>query len=349
MTTSGTLQMPASADEETGRTTPREIRAVLTTVRYRDELLAKLRAAFAPAEFIHLSADDDAGIARALERVDVAVLQADLDDRYLKAPHLKWVHCDHAGLNKSARPEVFERGLIVTGSVGRAAPALAQHIFYFALGLTYNAPGLEEMKKRRAWRSVVDFTQRRGLMEKTMGIIGFGSTGVETARLAKAFGMRVLAYKKGISEKPDTVDELFCADRGETIDTILAESDFVVLCIRLSDATYHMMGREAFARMKKSAYLINMARGSVVNEAELIEALETGEIAGAGLDVFEQEPLPETAPIWGAPNLMMTPHATAEVPDLQANSLAIICDNIARYRAGKALRNQLVPDDVYSK
>jgi phosphoglycerate dehydrogenase-like enzyme len=347
--TSSTTMRQVLPSEEGVEGAPRDIRSVLATVPYRQDLLSQLRQAFAPAEFIHLRSDDVQGIAKALERVDVAVLQADLDERHLKAPHLKWVHCDHAGLNKSARPEVFERGLIVTGSVGRAAPALAQHILYFVLGLTYDAPGLEEMKRRKAWRTVVDFSNRRGLIEKTMGIIGLGSTGIETAKLAKACGMRVLAYRKSITEAPESVDRLYCADRGETIDAILAESDFVVLCIRLSDATYHMIGRRELAMMKRTAFLINMARGSVVDEPALVAALHDGTIAGAGLDVFEQEPLPPEAPIWDAPNVMITPHATAEVPDLQASSLKIICENIARYRNGRPLLNRLTPADVYSK
>ena len=326
-----------------------EIKAVLATVQYRDELLSALRDAFAPAAFIHLPPGDASGIAEALKTVDVAVLQADLDDRHLRAPHLRWVHCDHAGLNKSAKPEVFERGLIVTGSVGRAAPALAQHVFYFALGLTYDAPGLEKMKHRKEWRGVVDFSERRSLVSKTMGIIGLGSTGMETAKLAKAFGMRVLAYRRSASDPVDHVDLLYCAERGERIDPILVESDIVVLSIRLTDATYHMIGKAELERMKRSAFLINIARGAVVDEAALVEALHAGTIAGAGLDVFEQEPLPPDAAIWSAPNVMITPHATAEMPDLQANSLDIIRDNIARYRQGREMRHQLTVDDVYSR
>ncbi|MBL4811697.1 MAG: D-2-hydroxyacid dehydrogenase [Rhodobacteraceae bacterium] len=325
------------------------MKTVLCTVSYRAQLHAQLASALAPAEVLFCDDNDTATIAKALKRADVAILKGDLDQRHLDAPHLKWVHCDHAGLNKSARPEVFEKGLIVTGSVGRAAQALAQHIFYFALGMVYDTPGLEQMKAKRQWRGGVNFTDRRGLIGKTMGIIGLGSTGLATAELAKAFQMRVLAYRKSVTPCPDAVDTLFCADQGDTIDDILAQSDLVVLCIRLTDETCHMIGAPQFAQMKDSAFLINMARGAVVDEAALVDALNSGTIAGAGLDVFEQEPLPSTAPIWGAKNVMITPHATAEVPDLQANSLAIICDNISRYRQEKPMRNQLNLQDVYTK
>lgn len=326
----------------------RSIHKVLATVRYKDANLARLKSAFGDAEFVHLAPDDANGIAEALKTVDVAVLASDLDKRFVGAPKLRWVHCDHAGLNGSAKPEVISSGMIVTGSAGRAAQALAQHIFYFALGLVYDSPGLERMKHSKVWRSEVDFTNRRGLIGKTMGIIGYGYTGEETAKLANAMGMRVLAHRKRVTDTPDGVERLYCADRGEGIDDILRESDLVVLTMRLNDATYRMIGARELGLMKKSAFLINMARGPVVDEAALVAALKNGTIAGAGLDVFEQEPLPPEAAIWGAPNLMMTPHATAEVPDLAANSLGIIIDNINRYREGRTMRNQLVADDVYS-
>lgn len=118
---------------------PREIHTVLSTVLYHPDEVQQLREAFAPAEFIHLHPRDAAAIEEALQRADVAILPIDIDDRFLAAPHLRWVHCDHSGLARSARPEVFERGLIITGSAGRSAEALAQHGFYFALGLTYDA------------------------------------------------------------------------------------------------------------------------------------------------------------------------------------------------------------------
>jgi phosphoglycerate dehydrogenase-like enzyme len=326
-----------------------DIQQVLVTVNYRDDILGILLEALSPAEVILASHEDSGAIAHALETVDVAILRSDLDDRHLRAPKLRWIHCDHSGLNGSARGEVFERGLIVTGSAGRAATSLAQHVFYFALGLIYNAPGLEEMKRRREWGAVVDFSERRGLIGRTMGIIGLGWTGLETAKLAKAFGMKVLAYRRTATETPNDVDRLYCAARGETFDPLLSDSDVVVLTVGLNNATRRMIGSRELSLIKRSAFLINMARGPVVDEAALVDALHRGSIAGAGLDVFEQEPLPASAPIWRAPNVMITPHATAEVPDLQANSVAIICENIARYRAGRQLLNELGPDDVYSR
>jgi phosphoglycerate dehydrogenase-like enzyme len=117
----------------------------------------------------------------------------------------------------------------------------------------------------------------------------------------------------------------------------------------MTDSTYHLIGERELAQMKPSAYLVNLARGPVVDTDALIAALRDGVIAGAGLDVFEQEPLPADAAIWDAPNVIITPHMTAEVPDLAARSLDIIEENVRRYKAGLPMLNRLVPSDVYSK
>jgi phosphoglycerate dehydrogenase-like enzyme len=325
-----------------------QIRSVLSTVRYQGSNLERLRAMVAPARFIAVSPDDDEAIRGALQEVDVAVLAADLDDRFLAAPNLKWVHCDHSGLNGSASPAVLEAGFRVTGSAGRAAPALAQHAFFFALSLAYDSIGLLDMQRKHVWRGLPGYSDRRGLWGKTIGIVGLGSTGTELAALAKAFGMHVLAFRKRISDLPPNVDTLYSADAGDDLGELLARSDLVVLTVRLTDQTYHLIGQDELRLMKPSAFLVNLARGPVLDEEALVAALRAGTIAGAGLDVFQQEPLPPESPVWDAPNLVITPHVTAEMPDLAARSLDIIEENFRRYRNGEPLLNQLVADDVFT-
>ncbi|HTN61105.1 MAG TPA: D-2-hydroxyacid dehydrogenase [Devosia sp.] len=327
----------------------RDIHSVLTTVTYEGWHLDRLKQIFAPAPVVQIAPGDAQAIARVLPTVDVAVLKADLDPSYASAPNLKWVHCDHAGVNKSARPEVVARtDLIVTASAGRAAPALAQHAFFFALALTYDAPALAAAKLRHEWRQIPGYSERRGLYGKTLGVIGLGYTGREVVALGKAMGMRVLGYGRGPEQAATPGLDGYTDAASGTIDTILAESDFVILCIRLTDVTYRMVGARELGLMKPSAYLINMARGQVVDEAALVAALHAGTIAGAGLDVFEQEPLPAGAAIWDAPNTIMTHHQTAEMPDLVARSLDIIAENVRRYRAGDDLLNRIKPEDVYT-
>ena len=181
-----------------------------------------------------------------------------------------------------------------------------------------------------------------------MGIIGLGCTGRELAVRAGQFSMRVLGYGRMNMEKPEGVGTFYCMDNGDDITPLLEQSDILVLCCRLSDETYHLIGKEALAKMKPGALLINMARGQVVDSEALSDALKRGVIAGAGSDVFEQEPLPPESLLWDAPNMIITPHCTPEMPDLTARCLDIICENIRRYRAGEPLLNRLVPRDIYT-
>lgn len=327
----------------------REIHRVLMTVPFEDVYAAQLRAALAPAEVIQTTSGDRAGIAAALRDVDVAILEADLDRRYLGAPRLRWVHCAHAGLTRSAMPEVFEQGLIVTGSAGRSAEALAQHVFFFALALTFDAYGLHDEQRRHSWRGLPDYNKRMSLWGKTIGIIGLGHTGIQVARLGRAFGMRVLAYRRQDTPTPEPVERLYSAFRGDSIDELLSESDVVAITTHLSDQTYHLIGDRELKLMKPSACLINLARGAVVDTAALIRALESGAIAGAASDVFEQEPLPSEAAIWDAPNMMITPHTTPSLPERTQRSVNTIIENIRRYRSGESMLNQLTPDDVFSR
>ena len=324
-----------------------DITYVLATVPYTGGHLARLREAFSPAEVIQLRRGDATGIAAALERAEVAVLAGDLDERFLEAPRLRWIHCDHAGLNKSARPEVFEKGLLVTSSAGRSSPVLAEHAILFMLALAYRFPAFLEAQRRHQW-GIPDQDSLRGLYGRTVGIVGLGNTGGELAARCKAMGMRVLGYRRSDAPPPAGVDHVFSAARGAGLDALLRESDFVVLAVPLSDATHHLIGARELQLMKQSAYLVNMARGAVVDETALLAALRDGEIAGAGLDTFEREPLPAESPLWDAPNTLITPHTTPQVPDRTGRSLEIIVENARRYRAGEPLLNLLRPEDVYT-
>ncbi|MEU5259838.1 D-2-hydroxyacid dehydrogenase [Amycolatopsis sp. NPDC021455] len=326
----------------------REIRSVLATVMFGDEEIGRLRQAFAPADFVHVQPWDADGIAAALEHADVAVIVGDLDDRHLAAPRLRWIHCDHSGLTRSARPEVFERGLLVTGSAGRSAPALAQHAFYFALALTFDTRGLLDVQDAHQWRPPPGYEKRLSLWGKTLGIIGFGHTGREMARLGKAFGMRVIAYRRSAGEATADVDLLLSADRGDSMDRLVAESDVIMLATQLTDATHHLFSTAEFARMKSTAFIVNMARGPVIDQDALVKALHSGEIAGAGLDVTDPEPLPPDSALWDAPNVLLTPHMTPALPDRTQRSIDIIAENARRYRAGEPLLNALTERDLYT-
>ncbi|SEP72825.1 D-2-hydroxyacid dehydrogenase [Microlunatus flavus] len=326
------------------------LRSVLATVDYPDDAMAELIRIFAPAPVALVARDDDDGIAAALQHADAAVLAKDLDPRFLAAPRLRWVHCDQSGLDRSAAPELFERtDLVVTSSAGRNAPALAQHVFYFALALAYEAPRLLEAQQAHRWTGFADYRDPWALWGKTMGIVGLGETGKDVAQMARAFGMRTLAYGRSGADAGAHVDTFLSAAEAGSLSELLTQSDFVVLTIRLSDETHHLIGPDELALMKPTAHLINVARGSVVDEAALVDALVAGTIRGAGLDVFEQEPLPADAAVWDAPNVLITPHTTLRMRDMIDRTLAIIRDNHERYRDGRPLVNVLTRSDVYSR
>ena len=328
---------------------PREIHVVLSALPYLPEEIGQLRRAFAPAEFIEAFPFDDDAIAAALNRADIALLTSDIDDRHLSAPNLRWVHCDKAGLDRSARHAIFERGLIITGSAGRSAPALAQHGFYLALALTFDARRLFEFQAARQWGGIPGYEHRLALHGKTLGIVGFGHTGQEMAALGKAFGMRVIAYRRRSGPLPPTVDWMLSFEEGESLDPLLEESDVIMLAVTLSDATHHLFGEEQFERMKGSAYLVNLARGAVVDHEALARALGEGQIAGAGLDVTDPEPLPAESPLWNLPNVIITPHMTPKLPERTQRSIDIIIENAGRYRRGESMVNALTLDDLYTK
>jgi phosphoglycerate dehydrogenase-like enzyme len=326
----------------------RSIGAVLATVQFSEPDLAQLREAFAPAEFIHCSPRDDAAIAEALKRADVAVLSGDLDERIIATPNLRWVHCDHAGLNDSARPEVFERGLLVTGSAGRSGPALAQHGFYFALAFTYDVREILQMQADHVWEGIPGYRDRPALWGQTLGVIGYGHTGSEMAKLGKAFGMRTIVYRRSDAPMGDEVDVALSADAGDSVDTLLEQADVVMLASSLSDETYHLIDAAALQRMKRTAVLINLGRGSLIDEVALVDALSSGQIRGAGLDVFETEPLPASSPLWDMPNVLITPHSTPRMPDKTQRSIDTIVENARRYRVGEPLLNAISERDLFT-
>ncbi len=326
-------------------------RAVLvdTEAPFKGAHWERLVAAIEPDRLIAVSSKDPAAVAAALDEAEIAILAGDLDERHLNAPKLRWVHCDHAGLTKSARPEVFKRDLIVTGSAGRSGPALAEHVLMFSLVLCSRYPDFFEAQKRHEWRRTPEMNDLRALYGRTMGILGMGHTGKELATRAKAFNMRVLGYRRRNLPCPPGVDRMYSSDQGDTIDPILEEADILALVLNLSDATHHLIDERAIRRMKKSAIIVNLSRGGVIDQAALISALREGRLAGAGLDVTDPEPPAPGDPIWDTPNLLITPHFTPAVPDKVDRSLDVITENLRRYRAGQPMLNRITEEDLWTK
>lgn len=324
-----------------------KLKHVLVTLQLNPENRQILAEALAPAEIHWCHPGDRAAIAECIHLVEIAILQADADDQILSGEKLRWIHCGHAGPEKTARPELFRRGIVLTCGAGRSASALAEHAFYFLLALTYGAGKLAREQSRHHW-SPEQMAGKTGLYGKTLGIVGLGNTGTEAARLAKQFHMKVVAWRRRM-EGSVWVDRCDSADRGEGVERLLHESDYVLLCAGLNDQTKHLIDRRALHLMKPTAYLVNLGRGGLVDESALAEALTDGVIAGAGLDTFAAEPLPEDSPLWDMPNVLITPHATPAMPDGQSRILQYVLPNIQAYREGTGFINQLTEEDVYSQ
>ena len=324
-----------------------ELRSVLVTVRLKPENRKRLEDALGDIKAVFCAPEDRETIASCIQEVDAAILNSDADAQILSGKNLKWIHCCHAGLEKTMRPDIFERNIILTSSSGRSAPALAEHAFMFMLALTYDIPRLMRAKDERTWIAGGEYSTRTGMFGKTVGILGLGKTGKEVAALAKGFHMKVLAWRRG-AEPAENVDRLYSADRGEGFGEILRSSDYVVLCVELNDKTWHMINAGTLGLMKETAFLINMGRGALIDEPVLVQALQSGRIAGAGLDTFEKEPLPSDSPLWNLPNVILTPHTTPMLPDREERMLDYVLKNLEAYRTGGAFVNRLTVRDMYS-
>ena len=324
------------------------IKKVLCTAAISEENKKRLCTALGEAEVIFVPSSAKKRIAEAGADVDAAIFEGNLDKSVLASPNLKWIHCCCAGVENSAIPEVFERNIVLTSSAGRSASALAEHALLFIMALTYDLPGLGRAQAEHKWSTGQGDSGRTGLYGKTVGIIGLGNTGREVARLCKGFRMTVLGWRRSRRPVPN-VDQVFASNAGEGIDEILHRSDYVVLCAELNNDTWHLMGSREFAQMKKSAYLVNVGRGSLIDESAMTDALKNGIIAGAGLDTFETEPLPERSSLWDLPNVMITPHVTPMLPDREERMLAYVFENIKAYLESGAFVNRVMPCSMLTK
>lgn len=271
------------------------------------------------------------------EIVDAEVLFGDLTPELLKlAKKLRWVQTTIASLENYMFPELVESDLLLTNVAGIYNEEIADHVYALTLGLTRQLPRFTRNQDKRYWEPHSEFTVEY-LAGKTMGIIGLGGIGREVARRAPTFGMRVIATRANPErEKPEYVDQVWGPDK---LDLLLAESDIVVILTPETPRTRKMIGEKEFKTMKRRAYLINLGRGKVVDLAALTNALKNKVIAGAGLDVFEEEPLPSDHSLWGMENVIITPHMGSVTDIYPARRVDVFMNNLSRYLQGKELLN----------
>lgn len=250
------------------------------------------------------------------------------------AGKLRWIQASRAGMEHYLFPELVARtDITLTNMAGIYNEPIADHAFGLVLAFANGFHVAFRNQARRVWDEAVP---RVFLPEATLGVIGLGGIGTEVARRGKTSGMTVIATDARRTDRPPFVDELLPASG---LPDLLARSDFVVICAPHTPETEGMIRRPQLETMKKTAYLINIGRGVIVSLVDLTVALEQGTIAGAGLDVFETEPLPADHPLWGRENVLLTPHTAGMSPKSSARRLAVLLENLRRFRAGEPLKN----------
>lgn len=278
-----------------------------------------------------------------IARAEVLFGPSGVPGAYLDAAtNLKWYQVINAGVDRLAKDGYLSRGFTVTNVSGMTAPAIAEYVIGSIVML---AKGIHHSMRAQAehrW----DFRFTPELTGRTIAIAGMGAIGRETARRARAFGMRIIASRRTVSSgdtDPDC-DQLFAYS---DLPALLAEADFLVLCVPLTPETHHMIGAAELQQMKPSAFLVNIARGQVIDQEALVEALGAETIAGAALDVFDPEPLPPDHPLWDLPNVIITPHISGAIEGYGHRAAEMFLENLARYTSGQPLRNVCKPDLGY--
>lgn len=260
-----------------------------------------------------------------------------------RARKLRWFQQWGAGVDWLLRyPEAARMDFILTNASGVHSIPISEHILALMLAFARRLPSAIRAQERHMWgqewekRMEVSEPAVFELAGKTMLLVGVGAIGRRTARAAHALGMRVVGIRRNPSQSEQGLDAVFGPD---ALLDCLPDADFVVLTIPLTQETRSMIEERALASMKRSAYLINIGRGGTVDEPALIAALQSGQIAGAGLDVFAKEPLPAGSPLWDLPNVIITPHESGDTPHYHERALAIFIDNLERYAKGERMKN----------
>ena len=276
------------------------------------------------------------------ERIATELLHADVFCGHAKVPvpwpevvrrgRLQWIQSSAAGLDHCLTPEVIASKIVVTSASGLFANQVAEQTLALLLGLLRGLPTFFRAQQQR------EFIRRptRDLHHATVGIVGLGGNGTRIAETLRAFHNRILATDMFTEGQTACVDELWPADQ---LDRLLAASDIVILCVPLNSQTEGMIAAPQLVRMKRGAILINVARGPVVVESDLVAALQSGQLGGAGLDVTEIEPLPAESLLWDLSNVIITPHVGAQSATRADDTTNLICENLRRYFASKPLIN----------
>ncbi len=328
----------------------------ILAARYRTRDIEVVRAAAPGARLVTIGFDGHPD--GPLDDVEVMLrgrLPAETFDRILaRAPSLRWVHSATAGVERVLTPASRARGLVITNARGVFSRPIAEYVMLMILSAARRLPQLLELQAERTWQPL----EARELRDVTVGIVGLGSIGRAVGALATAFGCRVIATRRrpeaGSNASDGAGDEPFLGTLmlervlpPDQLADMLAESDFVVLAAPLTEGTRGLISDAAIERMKPGAWVINVARGELVDERALIRALRDGRLGGAVLDTFLEEPLPPASPLYEVPNLIITPHTAWSSTRVLDRSVGLFAENLRRYAEGRSLANVVDPNAGY--
>jgi len=301
-----------------------------------DWFAPRLKKDFPQLNVIHLRKYE--GIEEALGDAEVAIAWSIRPQQLSAAHKLRWIHSPAAAVHQLLFPELIESDVTLTNAREVHGPVVAEHVIAQIFALAKKLPQAVRLQKKKIWGQESlwrDQPSPREVMGSTLGLVGLGSIGREVAKRAAALSMRVIAVR----EHPEkgTAPGVEHVYRSDQIDQLLQQSDYVVLAAPITALTASLMNAERLACMKTGSSLINVSRGSLVDESALVAALKRGRLASAALDVFSKEPLEAESPFWEMENVLVTPHSAAITGKLWERHYALISENMRRYLADKPL------------
>lgn len=325
---------------------------VLCTLGFTEEQLDKLRVV-SPRLVVEQRTCHDAEEVRGALDEDTEVLYAFHlpNDLLSRAPRLRWIQLHSAGADHLLGQPIMKSDVLITTTSGIHATPIAEYALASILAWSRRLPQMLYYQSRHEWpQGRWDIFVGQELRGATLGIVGYGSIGREIGRIGKCFGMRVVATKRSAGEVKDkgyrvpgtgdpegqVLDRIYPPER---LGEMLAECDFVVISLPLTPETEGLIGEVELRAMRPNAYLVNISRGEIVDEPALIKALQEGWIAGAGLDVFEKEPLPPDSPLYDLDNVILSPHVAGFSPHYDERASDLFAENLRRYLAGEELLN----------
>ncbi len=271
-----------------------------------------------------------------IQDADIMIGYRILPAMFARAKKLKWIQFGSAGIDHTIFPELLESDIIITTMSGIHRTAVSEHVLGLMLALSRRIHTAIRNQEQHVYDRAVIAPFADNLSDKTAGIVGLGKIGTELARLCKSLGMKVIGTKRTIEGQLDYVDQVLPPT---ALDIVLKQADYVVLIVPLTADTQALIGERELKLMKPSAYIVNVARGRMIDEQALIQALREGWIAGAALDVFTQEPIPHDNPLWDLPNLIITPHVAGSFSGYSERAFEVFRENLNAFEEGQPMIN----------